>query len=169
MTIISDYSLNQINSSQGSSQKNGYDLDMADFFKLFAAQLQNQNMFDPVDNTQYIAQMAQFSTLSQMQELVTSFRSVQALSLMGKNVHLISQNINGAYESISGEVAGVVYNNGTPYLEIGKKLYEANAVYKVEEFQKENLMPESSENTQNKIEESPPENELAGEGLEESL
>lgn len=39
-------------------------LDQSDFLALMSAQLKNQDPTKPVDNTEYVAQMAQFSTLS---------------------------------------------------------------------------------------------------------
>ena len=39
-------------------------LDQADFLALMSAQLKNQDPTKPVDNTEYVAQMAQFSTVS---------------------------------------------------------------------------------------------------------
>ena len=43
-------------------------LDQADFLALMTAQLKNQDPTKPVDNTEYVAQMAQFSTLSGVTE-----------------------------------------------------------------------------------------------------
>lgn len=39
-------------------------LGQSDFLALMSAQLKNQDPTKPVDNTEYVAQMAQFSTLS---------------------------------------------------------------------------------------------------------
>ncbi len=47
-------------------------LSQADFLKLMTAQLQAQDPTHPVDNTQFVSQMAQFSQLSSSQDLLTS-------------------------------------------------------------------------------------------------
>ncbi|WP_426164915.1 flagellar hook assembly protein FlgD [Sandarakinorhabdus sp. DWP1-3-1] len=39
-------------------------LDQSDFLALMSAQLKNQDPTKPVDNSEYVAQMAQFSTVS---------------------------------------------------------------------------------------------------------
>ena len=39
-------------------------LDQSDFLALMSAQLKNQDPTKPVDNTEYVAQMAQFSTVN---------------------------------------------------------------------------------------------------------
>lgn len=47
-------------------------LSQADFLKLMTAQLQAQDPTNPVDNTQFVSQMAQFSQLSNSQDLLTA-------------------------------------------------------------------------------------------------
>jgi len=49
-----------------------------DFLKLMTAQLANQDPFEPVDNTQMIAQMAQFSSLAGISEMSTTLQAISA-------------------------------------------------------------------------------------------
>eukprot|EP01036_Dinobryon_divergens_P011689 gene11689-15733_t len=68
----------------------------ADFLKLMTAQLQNQDPFNPVDNTQMVAQMAQFSSVAGISQMNTTLSSIaakltgtstsDALSYVGRNV-----------------------------------------------------------------------------------
>lgn len=51
-------------------------LDQADFLTLMSAQLKNQDPTKPVDNTEYVAQMAQFSTLSGITESNKSLAAI---------------------------------------------------------------------------------------------
>ncbi len=48
----------------------------ADFLKLMTAQLQAQDPTNPVDNSQFVSQMAQFSQLSATQQLDTDLQSL---------------------------------------------------------------------------------------------
>src|SRR5574337_881567 len=67
-----------------------------DFLKLLTAQLANQDPLQPVDNQAFIAQLAQFSSLEQLQNVSTKLDSllaatststqVTAASLVGKTV-----------------------------------------------------------------------------------
>ena len=59
---------------------------MQDFLNLLVAQITNQDALNPMDNTEFIAQMAQFSTLQAMTDLTEMALQGQATSLLGKNV-----------------------------------------------------------------------------------
>jgi flagellar basal-body rod modification protein FlgD len=66
------------------------------FLQLLVTQMQNQNPLDPQDNSEFVAQLAQFSSLETMQNLSTSVDSIstmyqssqalQASSLVGRSV-----------------------------------------------------------------------------------
>ncbi|PTU30605.1 flagellar hook assembly protein FlgD [Stenotrophobium rhamnosiphilum] len=67
-----------------------------DFLKLMTSQLKNQDPLKPLDNSEFVSQMAQFSTVSGIQNLQNSFstlasslssgQALQASSLVGHNV-----------------------------------------------------------------------------------
>jgi len=87
---------------QGSSGKSGNSytgdssLGKDAFLQLLVTQMQNQNPLDPQDNSQFVAQLAQFSSLETMQNLSTSVdgiggmyqasQALQASSLVGRTV-----------------------------------------------------------------------------------
>lgn len=93
-----------------------------DFLKLLLAQLQYQDPLDPMDNTEFIAQMAQFTALEQMQNLNTTMTASQAYGLIGKDVYAVSYNdTTGKYEEIKGTVDYVSVKNGVPYVSVNDK------------------------------------------------
>ena len=51
-------------------------LDQSDFLALMSAQLKNQDPTKPVDNTEYVAQMAQFSTVNGISESNKSLAAI---------------------------------------------------------------------------------------------
>ncbi|MES2441660.1 MAG: flagellar hook assembly protein FlgD [Pseudomonadota bacterium] len=53
-------------------------MDQGDFLTLMTAQLKNQDPFDPVDNSQMVAQMAQFSSLAGISEMNTTLKAMAA-------------------------------------------------------------------------------------------
>lgn len=71
-----------------------------DFLKLLITQLSNQDPTSPMENTEFIAQMAQFSSLEQISnmnnefsKLTATFNSSQAVSMIGKTVDLANGDI----------------------------------------------------------------------------
>ncbi len=88
-----------------------------DFMKLMVAQLQAQDPLDPMDNADFSAQLAQFSTLEQMQnvnknieeliKLQTSVNNNMAINLIDKSITAPGNNLtisNGKPDSISYEL-----------------------------------------------------------------
>lgn len=68
-------------SSTGTSNaaKSGFAaLGQQDFFKLLTVQMQMQDPFDPVDNKEMLAQMAQFSSLAGISEMGDTLSSIAA-------------------------------------------------------------------------------------------
>lgn len=53
---------------------NNYDLDKNAFLRLLTVQLSNQDPLNPMEDREFIAQLAQFSALEQMQNLNTTIR-----------------------------------------------------------------------------------------------
>ncbi len=100
MTTINE--TNNLYSNLGLNREESLDngrketLDQADFLALLTTQLANQDPFDPMDNKEFIAQMAQFSSLAGMNDLnknfgalassLTSNQALQASALVGRSV-----------------------------------------------------------------------------------
>lgn len=90
-------------------------LGQEDFLKLMTTQLQNQDPFKPMENAEFIAQMAQFSTvtgitemgqtLNGMSDQLTQFRMATATNLLGSQV-LVPGNM--ARPDESGNIHGIV-------------------------------------------------------------
>ena len=101
----------------------GQELGKDEFLKILVTQLQNQDPMSPMEDTDFIAQLAQFSSLEQMQSLNTSYTFGQAYNLIGKNVFSTITNDQGVAEDVFGKVTGVLSSKGAAYLEIDAKSY----------------------------------------------
>jgi len=61
-------------------------LNKDDFLRLLVTQLQYQDPLSPTDNQQFMAQMAQFSTVEGINNLESTLASLQGVGLIGKQV-----------------------------------------------------------------------------------
>lgn len=86
-----------------------------EFLMLLATQMSNQDPLEPMEDTDFIAQMAQFTSLEQMQQLNQSFGTQQAYTLIGKNVVAELDD----HSQVVGTVTGVMKQNNTDYLQVG--------------------------------------------------
>ena len=91
------------------------------FLKLLTTQLKNQNPLNPMDDTQSVAQLAQFSSVQATNELKTSFSSfqsnfavMQSAGLIGKAVSAQTTDASGSTVTVSGTVKTISVINGTP-------------------------------------------------------
>ncbi|HBR31047.1 MAG: flagellar hook capping FlgD N-terminal domain-containing protein [Eubacteriales bacterium] len=108
------------------------DLGIDDFFALMAAQLENQSMDSTVDNTQFIAQMAQFATLSQINQLSAATLSNTAVSLLGKTVSVQQYDSSGLSGVVIGEVEQVSYKDGEPYILVEGGYYKLGDILDID-------------------------------------
>lgn len=90
-------------------------LDQSQFLELMTTQLKNQNPLDPMKNGEFLSQMAQFSTVSGIQDLQKSFaefssamsadQALQAANLVGRKVQVPSdKGVLQAGKSLEGQL-----------------------------------------------------------------
>uniref|UniRef100_UPI0006D02B49 flagellar hook capping FlgD N-terminal domain-containing protein n=1 Tax=Clostridium sp. NkU-1 TaxID=1095009 RepID=UPI0006D02B49 len=95
------------------------------FFRLLAAQLQNQDMSNPMDNSEMMTQMTQIAMMQAMNNFSTAmgdFAQVNTInygtSMMGKEVMVAYHDKNGTVKKITGTVTRVDIFNGVPTIYI---------------------------------------------------
>ena len=72
--------------SNKTAQRNTGDLGKDQFLKLLLTQLKYQDPMNPVEDKEFIGQMAQFSSLEQMQSMNSGFSTIRATNYLGKQV-----------------------------------------------------------------------------------
>lgn len=107
---------------QGSDQ-----LGKDEFMKILVVQLQNQDPLNPMEDREFISQMAQFSTLEQIQNLNSSIALSSAYALVGKNIvaEVLSED-GKSNDVIFGKVDAVYSSSGDIFLTVGDRHIKFN-------------------------------------------
>ncbi|MGD9568628.1 MAG: flagellar hook assembly protein FlgD [Sedimentibacter sp.] len=130
---------NSINDIKAKSDKEA--LDMQDFLNLLVAEMTNQDAMNPMDNTEFIAQMAQFSSLQAMNDLTEMSMQGQATSLIGKNVVVAKYNAQGQLEVQEGLVQRVTIHSGETKLYVNDLEYDYSNVMEVKQIEQPEIDP----------------------------
>ena len=108
-------------------------LDVDDFLKLLTVQLQTQDPMKPMEDTQFVAQMASFTSLQEMRALSKNFetfssgqRLSSAQDYLGKVVTLTTDG-----DDVTGEVTAIKLVDGAPRLMIGTGSYDPAKVTRI--------------------------------------
>jgi flagellar basal-body rod modification protein FlgD len=113
------------------TKKTGTSLDMDDFLKLMVAQLQNQDMNNTADTSQYTAQMAQFSMVQALTELNEMTKTTYSMSLIGKDVTLAENAADGSLHVVAGTVQGVNLYDGEAQVIVNGVSYPVSSIMEV--------------------------------------
>ncbi len=140
------------NAEKAIGRSGSSDLNQDAFLQLLMAQMQNQDPMNPVSNEDFLAQQAQFSTLSEMQKLNETMSGsnqiMQASSLIGKEVTLTDPD--NPTQTLKGIVKEAKFNENGASLTIGDKDYPMDSLLSVKE---PGASTETDEETEEEIEE----------------
>ncbi len=131
---------NMVNSTaqaqaENNTRKTGAaDMDQNAFLQLLMAQMKYQDPLKPMDSSQFLAQQAQFTQISELQKLnktvTSSNEMMQASSLIGKEVGLIDPD--NSQKVISGVVDAAVLDSTGASILIGGKAYPLDSVVSIQ-------------------------------------
>lgn len=106
--------------SSSSTNLKANSLGMEDFLKILLTQLTYQDPLKPMDNQQFMAQMAQFTSLEQTQQLnskidtlITNQAALQSVGLIGRTVDVLT---NGS--TLTGTVSSLSLSGTSPLLSV---------------------------------------------------
>lgn len=109
-------------------------LDQDDFLKLLLAQFTSQDPMEPMKDTAFIAQMAQFTALEQSKTMTTDIAALrgqqqilQANAMLGRNVVV---QVDGGLAA-QGPVAAVQMEAGMPKIVVNGQAYELGQVLSI--------------------------------------
>lgn len=123
------------------------------FLTLMLKQLENQDPTEPMDNTQWLSQLAQYSSLEQMTQMNSGLENCakyisamyddmmlnseinQTLSMIGKDVTLQIPNENDPKNptKISGNVTEASFEDGTGKIKVNGEYYSIENVISIRE------------------------------------
>ena len=107
-------------SGSGATNLQANSLGMEDFLKILLTQLTYQDPLKPMDNQQFMAQMAQFTSLEQTQQLntkietlITNQAALQSVGLIGKTVDVCTPT-----GTVTGTVSALSLSGSAPLLTV---------------------------------------------------
>ena len=148
-TMQNQTAYNQSNSTRTTGMKNDSNM----FLNLMLAQLKSQDPTEPTDNTEWLSQLAQYSSLEQMTQMNSGLENcakyisalykdmsynseiTQTLSMIGKDVTLQipDENDSSKTTEISGTVTEASFKDGTGKIKIDGKYYSIAYVTSIRE------------------------------------
>jgi flagellar basal-body rod modification protein FlgD len=150
--------------STGTEKKNEHksSLGQDDFLKILITQMQNQDPTQPLKDTEFIAQMAQFTSVEQQAKMADELKLMRqslgmSSSLIGKSVSWMGKTETGDPVMKSGLVDSIIIRAGSQYATVSGEEISLESITKIEnQPEKDESTPEVEETTP-EVEETTPE------------
>ncbi|MGF9695565.1 MULTISPECIES: flagellar hook capping FlgD N-terminal domain-containing protein [Paenibacillus] len=106
------------------------------FLKILITQLQNQDPMQPMEDKEFIAQMAQFSSVEQLVNISSQLKALnQSLgavsSMIGREISWLSSNKEDNGTLRQGIVDSIIVRDGVQYAKVGEDEIELNEIIQV--------------------------------------
>ncbi|TVQ26671.1 MAG: flagellar hook assembly protein FlgD [Spirochaetaceae bacterium] len=126
--------VDQVNQRLSSGEGSRTELGRDDFLRILITQLQNQDPTEPMDDREFIAQMAQFSSLEQITNMSEEFRRLSGLLSGSQAVGLIGRTVevSAGDRVLEGRVTEVTRGND-PQVLVDGQYFDYNDVIRVKE------------------------------------
>ncbi len=106
-------------------------LEPSDFLNLLMVQLKNQDFTNPMDNSEMVNQMATFSNMQSMQDMLSYTKTMYAMNLVGKTVTASRNTVAGDLDTTTGVVEKVSLVDNEYVLYVGGKKYQLSHIMSV--------------------------------------
>jgi flagellar basal-body rod modification protein FlgD len=117
------------NTSTSTSGKSG--LGQTDFLNLLISQLKNQDPLNPISNTDFISQMANFSSLQQMTSVNTNLSSLLQQQNIANSTAMIGKQVTTS-DGKSGTVSQVSMDSGQVSIYVGTNKYSISDITNIQ-------------------------------------
>lgn len=124
MSISATQATTNTTTTTTTAAKSKTQVDYDSFLKLLVAQMKNQDPTNPMDSTQYVAQLASFSQVEQSVNMNAKLDSLLQSSALGQANSLIGRTVTNSDSTLTGKVVSVKLgtNSITAVLDNGKEL-----------------------------------------------
>lgn len=109
-------------------------LNQDDFLKLVVAQLSNQDPLKPQTDTEFIAQMTQFTTLEQTKTMQGDIAQMRAQQKLLQGMSLLDREVvvqSGKSDPVTGVVKGLMMEGDNPKLLVGDQAYDLHDIVNI--------------------------------------
>lgn len=120
--------------TQGTTTTSGSnDLDKNAFLQLLVTQLRCQDPLEPMDDREFIAQLAQFSSLEQLQNMNSNLGFFMDLTILQQASNLVGKEVDvyGGDEDITGIITEVRFTNKGPMIVIDDEEYPLTDILRI--------------------------------------
>lgn len=136
-----NYAKGNVSSKNGNGQELGKD----QFLSILITQLRHQDPLQPMQDREFIAQMAQFTSLEQLMNINTQLTAMSqslgaASSLIGKQISWMFKPEDGSESTVmkSGIVDSIIVRDGIHYAKVGESEVSLDQILKIENAAAEN-------------------------------
>jgi len=122
--------------SDGTFKPNDSLTNKNEFLLLLINELRNQDPTAPTDQKQTLSQLAQFSSLEEMQNLNKTLSASGGVSQVAQSATLIGKTVSTATDSsagVSGVVTAVLLSSGKTFLHVGDQDVDASTVTSIKQ------------------------------------
>ena len=134
MQVINPVSL-AATGTPSSSTRDKTTLDQQDFFKIMIAELTHQDPLEPMQNNEFLQQVAQMQTLETMTRLSEGIEALllgQQVSAAGALIGKVATGVDAVHGPIEGVVDRVLVNGDEVVLGIGDKTLTLSGVSEIQ-------------------------------------
>lgn len=140
---------NPILGDRPSRKENENGVSVDDFLNLMVAQLRNQDFMNPVDDTQYVTQLAQFATMQQMQNMAHYMQTNYVMSYVGKYVTAAQIGPKGELIKETGRVDRLSLVNNEFHVYVNGKRFTLEQIMEIHSEPENNTAkPDAQNNSQ---------------------
>lgn len=128
-------------------KKTGTDsMDKDAFLNILVAEMQYQDPLEPSSNTDWVSQMASFSTIEELETVNSTMEQQSAADLVGKRVIVTgASNTDGSTTYVTGVVQSIEQKDDGLYFSINDYLYKFDKLYAVVDEDYYNKLVEDNE------------------------